>query len=178
MVGCSNGPHYSLPPFKLHTPHIPIYSSRFLTMNQAQLIWNMTKDPEVRETPNGNKVATFSVATNYRYKDAAWIKQEQVEFHNIVAWNTLAEIVEKYCWKGKKIFIQGRMTTRTWDAEDWTKRYRHEIIAESIEMLGGGKRDDSDQWSAPDESQVPPKTKKEKNTRSNDDGVTIEDIPF
>ena len=71
------------------------------SLNKVQLIGNLTADPEVRETPNGQKVATFSVATNRKWKDASGMMQESVEFHNCTAWRGLAEIMEKYTNKGK-----------------------------------------------------------------------------
>ncbi|HBY75025.1 MAG: single-stranded DNA-binding protein [Candidatus Woesearchaeota archaeon] len=76
------------------------------SLNKVQLIGNLTADPEVRQTPNGQYVANFSMATNRVWKDSAGMKQEQVEFHNIVVWGKLAEIVEQYVKKGKKIYIE------------------------------------------------------------------------
>ncbi len=76
------------------------------SLNKVQLIGNLTANPEVKETPNGQKVATFSVATNRVWKDAAGMKQEQVEFHNIVAWRGLANIAEQYLTKGKKVYVE------------------------------------------------------------------------
>ena len=85
------------------------------TLNKVQLIGNMTAAAEIRETQSGQKVANFSIATNRTWKDAAGVKQTQSEFHNIVAWTNLADVIEKYTSKGKKIYIEGRLQTRSWE---------------------------------------------------------------
>lgn len=149
-------------------------------LNQAQIIGNMTSDPEIKETPNGHKVASFSLATNRKYKDSSWRKIEETDFHNIVAWQGLAEIVEKYAGKGKKLFIQWRMKTRSWEDTNGVKRYKTEIIAESLELLGGPQKNaEHDQGEAIDDIQVPPEPKKAaKRTEKPDAEISIEDIPF
>jgi single-strand DNA-binding protein len=76
------------------------------SLNKVQLIGNITADPEVRQTPNGQFVANFSLATNRTWKDASGVKQEQSEFHNVVVWGKLAEIVDQYVKKGKKIYVE------------------------------------------------------------------------
>ncbi|HRI35892.1 MAG TPA: single-stranded DNA-binding protein [bacterium] len=113
------------------------------SLNRVQIIGNLTADPEVRETPSGQKVATVSVATNRTWKDQAGIRQEQVEYHNIVFWGRLAEIVEQYCQKGKKVYVEGRLQTRSWEDQAGVKKYRTEIVAENLILLssasqGGG----------------------------------------
>lgn len=106
------------------------------SLNQIQIIGNVTATPEIKETPNGHKVANFSVATNRYWKDSEGNKQEETEFHNIVIWGKLAEIVEQYLEKGKKVFIQGRNQTRSWeDEETGKKRYRTDIVADQMIML-------------------------------------------
>lgn len=105
-------------------------------LNKVQLIGNITSDPEVKETPNGQKVASLSIATNRTWKDSSGTKQEAVDFHNIVIWGSLAEIIEKYTSKGKKIYVEGRIQTRSWDADDGSKRYKTEIVAENVILLG------------------------------------------
>lgn len=106
------------------------------SLNRAQLIGNVTRDPEVRMA-GSQKVATFSVATNMVWTDSTGQKKEKAEFHNIVAWRKLAEICEQYIKKGMKIYVEGRMQTRDWEGEDGVKRYRSEIVADNIIMLGG-----------------------------------------
>lgn len=105
------------------------------SLNRAQIIGNMTREPEVKQTPQGQFVATFGVATNMTWTDNNGQKQEKVEFHNVVAWRKLAEIIKQYCHKGMKIYVEGRMQTRDWEGEDGVKRYRTEIVAENIIML-------------------------------------------
>ena len=102
------------------------------------VIGNLTRDPEVRNTPNGQTVASFAVATNLVWTDASGQKQEKVEFHNIVAWRRLAEICGQYLKKGSKVYIEGRLQTRDWTGQDGVKRYRTEIVTENMIMLGGG----------------------------------------
>lgn len=105
------------------------------SLNRAQVIGNVTRDPEVRQTSGGQSVASFSVATNRRWKDADGQWQDKADFHNIVAWGKLAEIVSQYVKRGRKIYVEGRMQTRDWEGEDGQKRYRSEVVAENIILL-------------------------------------------
>ena len=106
-----------------------------MNLNKAMIIGNLTRDPEVKSTPSGTSVTTFSVATNLIWTDQSGQKQEKVEFHNIVAWRKLAEICGQYLKKGSKVYIEGRLQTRDWMGQDGVKRYRTEIIAENMIML-------------------------------------------
>ncbi|MDD4332583.1 MAG: single-stranded DNA-binding protein [Patescibacteria group bacterium] len=106
-----------------------------MNLNKAMIIGNLTRDPEVRNTPNGQTVASFAVATNFIWTDQSGQKQEKVEFHNIVAWRRLAEICGQYLKKGSKVFIEGRLQTRDWVGQDGVKRYRTEIVTENMIML-------------------------------------------
>ena len=108
-----------------------------MNLNKAMIIGNLTRDPEIRNTPNGQTVASFSVATNMIWTDASGQKQERPEYHNVVAWRKLAEICGQYLKKGAKVYIEGRMQTRDWAGNDGVKRYRTEIVAENMIMLGG-----------------------------------------
>lgn len=105
------------------------------SLNRAQIIGNVTRDPEVRQTGNGQMVASFAVATNSTWTDKMGQKQEKAEFHNVVVWGKLAEICQTYVKKGRKIYVEGRMQTRDWEGEDGVKRYRTEINAENIILL-------------------------------------------
>lgn len=131
----------------------------------------------MKETPNGQKVANFSIATNRVWKDASGTKQEQVEFHNIVIWGNLAGIVEQYVTKGMKVYIEGRMQTRSWDDEaSGTKKYKTEVVAENIIMLSGKKGDsDSETRDMIDEQPSKPAPKK---AQKKEEEINIEDIPF
>lgn len=106
-----------------------------MSLNRAQLIGNLTRDPELRQIPGGSTVASFGIATNFSWTDQGGQRQEKVEFHNIVAWRKLAEICGQYLKKGSKVYIEGRIQTRDWEGEDGVKRYRTEIVAENMIML-------------------------------------------
>ncbi len=106
-----------------------------MNLNKAMLIGNVTRDPDVRTTAGGQQVALFSVATNRSWTDPSGQKKEQVEFHSIVAWRKLAEIIGQYVKKGGKIFVEGRLQTRSWDDPSGVKKYRTEIVAENVIML-------------------------------------------
>ena len=105
-------------------------------MNKAMVIGNLGNDPEIRYTQKGTAVATFSIATTERWKDADGVQQEHTEWHKIVAWKGLAEICGDHLKKGSKVYIEGKMQTRKWE-ENGISRYTTEIIAKSMEMLGG-----------------------------------------
>jgi single-strand DNA-binding protein len=106
-----------------------------MNLNKAMIIGNVTRDPEIRNTPMGSQVASFAVATNSVWKDQSGQKQEKVEYHNIVAWKRLAEICGQYLHKGSKIYVEGRIQTRDWTGQDGVKRYRTEIVMENMIML-------------------------------------------
>lgn len=148
-----------------------------MDLNKAQVIGRITQDLELKQTPNGQSVMSFSVATNRNWTDSSWVKQEQVEFHNIVLWWKLAEIAWEYLTKWKKIFIEWRLQTRTWEAQDGTKRYKTEIVWENMIMLDGMKNENSEfsnssiQW----HNQTPAV---KKSSPKQEEEISIEDIPF
>jgi len=114
-----------------------------MSLNKVQLIGNLTRDPEMKQIPGGQVVASFGIATNFTWKDQSGEQKEKTEFHNIVVWRRLAEICGQYLKKGSKVYIEGRLQTRDWEGEDGTKRYRTEIVADNMIMLdrkgaGGG----------------------------------------
>jgi single-strand DNA-binding protein len=109
------------------------------SLNKVLLIGNLGKDPELRYTPGGVPVASFSIATNESWKDQDGNLQERTEWHNIVAWRKLAEICGEYLKKGKKVYIEGRIQTRSYDDKNTgAKRYITEIVADNMIMLDGG----------------------------------------
>lgn len=121
-----------------------------MSLNKVQLIGNLTRDPEVREIPNGTKVASFGLATNFTWVDSQGNRQTKAEFHNIVAWRKLAEICANYLRKGSKIYVEGRLQTRDWEGQDGVKRQRVEIVADNMIMLDKkGNGDFSPSESAP-----------------------------
>ncbi len=108
-------------------------------LNKVMIYGNLTRDPEKKALPNGNSVCSFSLATNRTYNDKDGKKQEQTEYHNIVAFGKVADIMGQYLQKGRPVYIEGRITTRSWD-KDGQKQYRTEIIADSFQFgaTGGG----------------------------------------
>jgi len=108
------------------------------SVNKAILIGNLGADPEIRYTNSGQAMATFSIATNRQWTDREGQKQEQTEWHRIVAWGRLAEIIERYLNKGDSVYIEGRIQTRQWEDRDGNTRYTTEVVAQEMTMLGGG----------------------------------------
>ena len=114
------------------------------SINKVILIGNLGKDPEVRHLENGATVANFSIATSETYKDRkTGEKVSQTEWHNIVAWRGLAEIAERYLKKGQKVYIEGKLKTRSWQDQDGNNRYSTEVITDNLTMLGNNNSNDS-----------------------------------
>ncbi|NQV00857.1 MAG: single-stranded DNA-binding protein [Parcubacteria group bacterium] len=105
-----------------------------MNFNKAIIAGNLTRDPEIRSLPSGQQVANFGVASNRYYTDQQGNKQEKAEFHNVVAFGKLADICSKYLKKGTLILVEGRIQTSNWEGQDGVKRYRTEIIMESMQM--------------------------------------------
>ena len=108
-------------------------------INKVILIGNVGQDPEIRYTGdvnNGTKVATLRVATTERYRDRSGNLQEHTEWHSIVAWRNIADVVEKYVKKGTQVYIEGRLRSRSWDDQNGNKRYVTEIVADTLQLLG------------------------------------------
>ncbi len=110
-------------------------------LNKVFLYGNLTRDPELKALPSGGQVANFGLATNRTYKDKNGQKQESTEFHNVVAFGRTAEVIAQYVKKGRPIFVEGRITTRSWEGkEDGKKQYRTEIIVENFQFGADGTR--------------------------------------
>jgi single-strand DNA-binding protein len=107
-----------------------------MSVNKVILVGNLGRDVELRHTPGGSAVAKFSVATNEKWKDKAGQLQEHTEWHNIVAWGKLAEFCGTYLSKGRQIYVEGTIRTRTYDDEKGNKRYFTEVRAQTIQLLG------------------------------------------
>jgi len=105
------------------------------SVNKVILIGNLGKDPEVRTTPQGTSLARFSIATTTNWKDASGAKQERTEWHDIVAWERLAQICGEYLHKGKMVYVEGSLQTRSWEDQDGKKRYKTEVKANNVIML-------------------------------------------
>ena len=104
--------------------------------NKVQLIGNLGKAPEIITLDSGKKLAKFSIATNETYKNAQGEKVQDTQWHNVIAWNKTAEIVEKYLDKGKEIAIEGKLTSRSYDDKEGNKRYITEVVCDELVMLG------------------------------------------
>lgn len=115
-----------------------------MNLNKVFIAGNLTRDPELRQTSGGHAVCSFSIATNRFYKDAAGARQQQAEFHNIVAWGRQAEIIHQYLKKGSILLVEGRLQTRSWQDQQGTKHWRTEVIADQIQLgprTGGASGD-------------------------------------
>ena len=105
-----------------------------MNVNKVLLVGNLTRDPEMRSLPSGQQVVNFGIATNRVWRDKEGQKQQQADFHNVVAFGRLAETVNQYMKKGNMMYVEGRLTTRNWEAQDGTKRSRTEVVAENIQF--------------------------------------------
>lgn len=149
------------------------------SLNRATILGNVTRDPELKQIPSGQSVCSFGVATNRAWTDAAGQKQEQVEFHNIVAWGKLADICGQYVTKGKKVYVEGRLQTRDWEGQDGVRRYRTEIVADNVILLdraGGGAG--APMGGAPRSPMGAPPAMKDDPGLNPDAEIKVEDIPF
>jgi len=148
--------------------------------NQAIVMGNLTRDPEMRTTPSGQNVTSFSVATNRSWQDQSGERKDAVEYHNVVAWGKLGELVNSYLKKGRKVLVVGRLQTRNWDAEDGSKRNRTEIVATDINFVGG-QAEAGDFSNDEMNQESPAKAAKKEDTSMDDLGdgdINLDDIPF
>ncbi len=154
------------------------------SLNRAQIIGNLTRDPELRQTPNGAAVCSFSIATNSRWKDSNGEWQDRPEFHNVVCWGKLAEIAAQYAKKGTKVYVDGRIQTRDWTGDDGVKRYRTEIVAENFILLDsrGGAAPMADRSAGgiktDREDTIDEFEDKKKEAPAKEEEVTVDDLPF
>lgn len=171
------------------------------SLNKVQLIGNLTRDPELRYTPNGTAVCSFGLATNRSWASGdEGERKEETEFHRIVAWNKLAELCSQLLTKGRKVYIEGRLQTRSWEGPEGEKRQATEIVAEDMMLLdsrrdGGAEtphREDADRPSKveeenqslaaeeSDKGKKKDKSKKEEPVEKEEksDEIDIDDIPF
>ncbi|MBU0706862.1 single-stranded DNA-binding protein [Patescibacteria group bacterium] len=119
-----------------------------MNLNKASIIGNLTRDPESRKLPSGQTITTLGVATNHVWRDAkSQEKKKSVEFHNVVAWGKLGEICAQYLRKASKVYVEGRLQTRTWEDKSGAKKNRTEIVADDLIMLGhlSAKKDEQNE---------------------------------
>ncbi len=169
------------------------------SLNRAQLIGNLTRDPELRYTPNGTAVCSFGLATNRNWTSDTGEKHDEAEFHKIVAWNKLAELCSQFLVKGRKVFVEGRLATRSWQAQDGTQRTSTEVVISDMILLDSKRPEEDKMESSPEptDGEVEKKPKKvskkvedAEQSRSKDDKeeevapvvkeeeVAPDDIPF
>ncbi|HSA84497.1 MAG TPA: single-stranded DNA-binding protein [Patescibacteria group bacterium] len=168
------------------------------SLNKVQLIGNLTRDPELRYTPSGAAVCTFGLATNRTWTTDSGEKREEVDFHNIVAWRKLAELCSQFLVKGRKVYVEGRLTTRSWTGQDGQQKSRTEVVIDDMILLdnkGSFQQapvsQEVDEEESVASSEEPKETKiakkktgKEKNDeepvreRASEEEVMPDDIPF
>jgi single-strand DNA-binding protein len=156
--------------------------------NRIELIGNLTRDPELRFTPNGAAVCTFGIATNRSFVSSEGEKREDVDFHRLVAWNKLAELCNQLLKKGTKVFVSGRLQYRDWETQEGQKRREAEIVLEDMIILSSkGAESSSEEVSdvdmsepAPRPSRPAPKAEEPKAPRNDtpDETVSDDDLPF
>lgn len=144
------------------------------SLNRVQLIGNLTRDPELRYTPQGTAVCSFGLATNRNWTTDTGEKKEEAEFHRIVAWNKLAELCSQFLTKGKKVYLEGRLSTRTWNAQDGSQKSTTEIIISDMILVDGGNRSVAGQEKADieeekEDREEKPASKKAKKQESSED---------
>jgi single-strand DNA-binding protein len=167
------------------------------SLNRVQLIGNLTRDPELRYTPSGTAVCSFGLATNRSWTTDTGEKHEETEFHRIVAWNKLAELCSQFLVKGRKVYVEGRLSTRNWTGQDGQQRSTTEVVIDDMILLDsrGGQAGASGGVSRPEEpaateeetspaparpaaKKAEKKPAKEEEQASDDELVSPDDIPF
>lgn len=159
-----------------------------MNLNKAFILGNLTRDPELRQTPGGQTVCSFGIATNRFYTDSAGARQKQAEFHNVVAWGRNAEIINQYLRKGSSILVEGHLQTRSWQDQQGIKHWRTEIIAERIQLgpRPGGSgapssdagRDDTQEFPAATEQKMPEGALPTIELSQDGEEIDVKDIPF
>jgi single-strand DNA-binding protein len=138
------------------------------SVNKVILVGHLGADPEIRYTQGGSPVANLRIATNESWTNKNGQKEERTEWHRVVAWSKLAELAGQYLTKGRQIFVEGRLQTRSWDDKEGNKRYATEIVATNIQFLGGAADRKTENAALPPDLPAPP----------SDLGNSEEDIPF
>lgn len=163
------------------------------SLNRVQLIGNLTRDPELRYTPNGTAVCSFGIATNRSWTTDGGEKKEETEFHRIVSWNKLAELCSQFLTKGRKVYLEGRLATRSWTGQDGAQRTTTEIVIDDMILLDSRRPEEHPKEEpVKEESEKKPesaagreKPKKEKKEEveekeevNSEENISPDDIPF
>ena len=145
-----------------------------MSVNKVILLGRLGQDPELKYTPNGSAVCNFSVATTESWTDKSGQKQDKTEWHRIVVWGKLAELCNQYLSKGRQAFIEGKLQTRSWDDKDGNKKYTTEILASTVQFIGGTTSPQNQTQSDPQYSQEPSQDYKV----ADETHFAADDIPF
>ena len=150
------------------------------SLNRAQILGNLTRDPETRALPSGQTVCSFAVATNRRWKDKDGNTKEDTQYHEITVWGKLGELAAQMLSKGKKVYVEGRLQTNSWEGNDGAKRQRTEIVAENfIPLAPKGESAGFDAANTAPVEEKPKSSKKPEKTESTStDEINLDDIPF
>lgn len=153
------------------------------SLNKAQLIGNLTRDPETKTLPSGLLVCSFGVATNRRWRDKDGNQKEDTQFHDVTVWGKMAEWASQMLQKGKRVYVEGRLQTNSWEGTDGVKRSRTEIVAENFIPLS--PREDGYQPATANQDEKPSSDKSTKKSEKTDDisagttdEINLDDIPF
>ncbi len=155
-----------------------------MNLNKVILIGNLTADPELRSTPSGQPVGNFRMATNRIWVDKnTRQKQQEVEYHTVVVWGKLAEIASRFLTKGSLAMVEGRLRTRSWQDTSGNKRFRTEIIAQTLQLgprpAGGGAKPQQESTDKSDAKEEIPIIEEEPTVEPKDEGeIEVKDIPF
>lgn len=154
------------------------------SLNRVQLIGNLTRDPELRYTPQGTAVCTFGLATNRTWTTDGGDKKEDVEYHKIVAWNKLGELCSQLLGKGRKIYVEGRLSTRSWTGQDGSQKSTTEIVIDDMIILdsrrdtGDSDMSYGDEPSEAKQEEKPKKKSSKKDSSEESEDINPDDIPF
>ena len=144
-------------------------------VNKVILLGNLGRDPEVRHLENGRAVANFSIATSETYKNKQGERVTNTEWHNVVLWTPLAEIAEKYLKKGNQVYIEGKLTSRSYEDKEGVTKYITEVVGREMTLLGGPRSEGNDQYTPQSQSS---QSTEEPVMASGDDTDEIDDLPF
>lgn len=163
------------------------------SLNRVQLIGNLTRDPELRYTPNGTAVCSFGLATNRSWTTETGEKHDESEFHNVVSWNKLAELCSQFLVKGRKVYVEGRLSTRSWQTPEGQQRSKTEVVIDDMILLDSRKSQEEGgsqaHFEAPQKSTAPVRSKQasekaekpaeEKEEKQEvEEQISPDDIPF
>ena len=148
-----------------------------MSVNKVILLGRLGQDPELKYTPGGSAVCNFSLATTEGWTDKQGQKQEKTEWHRVVVWGKLAELCNQYLAKGRQAFLEGRLQTRAWDDKDGNKRYTTEILASTVQFIGGPSAN-ANQNASVDNSYAQPAAPQPEYQIASDASFAADDIPF